>query len=110
MNSASRRGIPATGELFTVTQPQGGHSGGVSPGDRLNPPRKRMPGSGSPDGKPYLLDEDQKAARPQRGAMNSPCGPQIVGCEQKEKDIGGDRRMRCFSVNQRNGPSRNRRD
>src|SRR5215467_14686596 len=103
------RGISAIGELSQARNAKIPTSA-RSLGKRLNPTGKRMPGSSSPDWKPDLLNEDQETTRPQRGAMNSTSGPQVIACEQKQKNIRSDRCVGRFPVNQSNGPACDCRD
>ncbi len=47
-----------------------------------------MPEGGLADGNARLLDEDQKNPRPKSRAVNFASGPQIVGDEREQKNVG----------------------
>lgn len=57
-------------------------------GDGLNPGGEGVPSGSFTDGYAYLLNEDEEGARPDRGAVNFARGPQVVGHQKEQEDIG----------------------
>lgn len=62
-----------------------------------------MPGGGLADGYPYLLHEDEESARPEGRAMNLARGPQVVGHQDEQEDVGEQRRHSQISMD--HGPT-----
>src|SRR6266852_7291345 len=56
-------------------------------GEMLHPRGETLTGDGSPDWTPHLLQHDQEHARPQRGALNLPRGPQVVADQQQQQRV-----------------------
>ena len=64
----------------------------------LHPSGKSVPGGCFTDGKTYLLHENQEGAAPDCGAMNPTRRPEVVGRQDKQKDVGEQFRNRRSPV------------
>src|SRR2546423_11021933 len=56
-------------------------------GEILHMRRETLPSGGWPDWTCHLLQDDQKQAGKERGALNLPRGPQVVAAQQQQQRV-----------------------
>src|SRR6266849_1476501 len=106
LHAHRNNGLSATRSILSESTAVASEESLNSTGDGLGPTGEGVPRGRFADRDSYLLHEDEESSRPERGAMDLARGPQVIGRQHEQEDVGEQRSHNRISMDNGEGPTR----